>query len=381
MEQDFPAGQIAVYLHNPFCLSICPYCSFIRFPWRKQTQERYYELLNVELDLWERHFGRGIRAKTVYFGGGTPSLMRTEWISALCARLGNGSFETTLEINPIQVTPAFLEQLSDIPVNRISLGVQSMNDVALRHLGRRHKAADVSRAIRLLRDNGHHNISLDLIYGLPWLDEEDFRAGLDAFISLQPEHLSCYLLTLEEGTPLYVAIKNGQSPPLPDEDLACHQYYHIVDTLKSAGFEHYEISNFARPGFQGLHNLSYWRQKPYLGLGVSASGWLPPWRYQNPCDLEGYEMQLRQGLVMQEADALDEDDILKDTLMMGLRLMAGISYQELDERFPFWNTKLRWQKIVKLQELNLLDRWEHGLRLAAEGLFVSNSVIGEILWP
>ncbi len=383
MGQDFPVDPIAVYLHNPFCLSLCPYCSFYRLPWTRDAQKEYYELLLKELELWKKRIGRGIEARTIYFGGGTPSLLESQWISELCQRLGlegkSSDVEVTLEINPIQVTESFFHGLSGTPVNRISLGVQSLNDEALGYLGRRHKGSQVPGAIRLLREHGFDNVSMDLMYGIPLMDVADLQRDLEGMLALEVEHISCYLLTLDEDSTLYAEIERGDSPPLPDSEECRKQYELIIQTLRDAGYHHYEISNFALPAYESKHNLSYWQMEPYLALGASASGWLPPLFYTNPNDLTEYKEQIQRGELMPDAEELDGAEQIETALMMGLRLLKGIDSQVFERRFGGWLTEERQAKIRALQRIGMI-KWQDGrLCLSDEALFVSNSVIGELL--
>jgi len=236
--------------------------------------------------------------------------------------------EITLEINPIQITPDFVKDLRRTPVNRLSIGVQSTRDEALSYLGRAHKAASIPGRITLLRDHGYDNISLDLIYGLPGMGLDDLKRDMEAFLALEPEHLSCYLLTLDNDSELSKAIAAGRSPELPDDECCAQQYELICQTLKQAGFIHYEISNFARPGYEGRHNLSYWKSMPYLALGASASGWLPPWRYSNPSSLDAYQRQIEAGELMPGAEQLSPVQSEADEIMMGFRLLEGINLKD-----------------------------------------------------
>lgn len=319
-------------------------------------------------------------ARTLYFGGGTPSLLGPEEINSLCARFRLApEAEVTLEVNPLQLTPQFLSGLRHTPVNRLSIGVQSLNDAHLRLLDRRHRAAQIPDQVKLCRDNGFSNLSLDLIYGLPGQDEDALRADLEGFLRLEPDHLSSYLLTLDDDAPLARRIGEKAVAPQPEDSLQAEQYHLIRQTLLQAGFEHYEISNFARPGMASRHNLAYWRSEPWLGLGASAAGYLPPLRYTNPADLGIYQQNVDSGVVFPEAETPGPAQQKADYLMMGLRLLEGVDLADYAARF---GTDLQSEKeaaIAKLLPLGMLELTETHLRLSPEALFVSTAVIGELL--
>ena len=486
MGQNLPAGPLAVYLHFPFCLKPCPYCSFFKRPWSRSAHARYLQTLLQEAELWEKRVGKRVEASSLYFGGGTPSLLKGEEILRLCECFdlkqrdrGTEAFysmrnermrgndkqrwsssgrdkgmydsefagrldfnqharntdcsdghagkhdysdvllevqspfrhrdkritcsgalnskvadcdpvtrnalritsfpEITLEVNPVQITPDFVKGLRTTPVNRLSIGVQSMRDEALGYLGRAHKAASIPERIRLLRDQGYDNISLDLIYALPGMELTDLRRDLDAFLALGPEHISCYLLTLDEDSELARAIAEGKSPSLPDDESCALQYELICQTLRQAGFIHYEISNFARPGFEGRHNLSYWHSSPYLAMGTAASGWLPPKRYSNPASLDEYYRLIDAGELMPGAETLSNEQSEADEIMMGLRLLEGIDLKDFETRHlrPFeWGRERELERLIRLE---LLEREDGRIRLSERALFISNAVIGELL--
>ncbi|MBW6514236.1 MAG: radical SAM family heme chaperone HemW [Candidatus Syntrophosphaera sp.] len=380
MEQDLPPGPLAVYLHIPFCLSRCGYCSFFSVPFSRGALSVYLRNLHHEIDLFTERDPSLLQAKTLYFGGGTPSLLGAEELNSLSARfqLVPGA-EVTLEVNPLQITADYLRQLNETPVNRLSIGVQSLDDQELEYLGRRHRAAQIPDKIRLCREHGYPNISLDLIYGLPGSSVASLRRNLHQFITLEPEHLSCYLLTLEEDSPLGLKLSAGETQPLPEDDVLAAQYDALRQELRDAGFEQYEISNFCRPGKASRHNLAYWKSEPYLGLGASASGWLPPWRYANPSSLEEYSRVLAEGEIMPQAEFCGPERTRADYLMMGLRLREGIDLNAYQERFGADLFAERRPQIDKLLALHMLESSPSRLWLSERALFVSNAVIGGLL--
>lgn len=380
MGKDLPPGAIGVYIHIPFCLARCDYCSFFSVAYRAPFKEAYLKTLQAEIELYLAAEPALAVADTVYFGGGTPSLLSADEIDALCANFRFAPKpEITLEINPLQLTQDYLIALRATPVNRLSLGVQSLLDHELEYLTRRHRSVQIPEKIRLCRDHGFDNISLDLIYGLPGSTLDSVRSNLERMLALEPEHLSCYLLTVEEDSPLWRKTGGAGALGLPDDDTLEAQYRLIRATLVSAGFEHYEISNFAGPGRASRHNLKYWKSDPWLGVGASASGWLPPLRYTNPADLESYARLAREGNLPFEPETCEDGQFKRDYLMMGLRLMEGIDLARYKQRFGTDLYQERKEAIDRLLGLGLLDKSETRLCLSPEAFFISNSVIGELI--
>ncbi len=374
------SGFASVYLHIPFCLSRCPYCSFFSLPFFRPALDEYLRFLHKEIGFWNGRGNFPAQARTLYFGGGTPSLLGADDLNSLC-----GAFELapdaeiSLEINPLQITPAYLQKLWETPVNRLSIGLQSMNDMDLAWLGRRHRAAQMPELIRLCREHGFANLSLDLIYGLPGSDAEGVLRNLDRYLALDPDHISAYLLTPDPDTPLGLKLAAGEESPLPDDENLAAQYAALCSGLTAAGFEHYEISNFCRPGKASRHNLTYWKNRPWLALGASASGWLPPLRYSNPADLDEYYHNVSAHRLPEASEECSVEQARKDHIMMGLRLLEGL---DLDEFQSFYQYDLRADKaaeIARLRASGLLTLEGSRLRLTNEALFVSNSVIGELL--
>ena len=380
MEQVFPLSPIAIYLHNPFCLRPCSYCSFYRVAYHQKQQAEYLQLLIDELRLWKHKIGREIKAKSVYFGGGTPALLTAEGISNILQELQiEAEAELTLEINPIQITPAFIEELQTTPINRISLGLQSFDDEMLSVLGRRHRAADIPAKMKLLRKARYKNISLDLLYGLPAQTLEMLKRDVEELLKLKPQHISTYLLTLEEDSPMLAEIESGKIPPLADDELAADMYELVCKLLRKARYTHYEISNFARPGYESKHNLSYWRSEPYLAIGTSASGWLPPWRYDNPASIRKHQNNIRKQVLMPGKKLRRGKAEEEDYLMMGLRLTKGINRDDFKRRFGRDVVDGKHEVMAKLLFFELIELDDNWLRLRENAMFISNVVIGELL--
>ncbi len=373
MEQDFPASPLGLYIHIPFCLSRCGYCSFFTLPFRNSALNEYVDYIEKEKALYHSQLNRPIA--TIYFGGGTPSLLNAEQIMRILSGLNIlPDAEITLEINPLQITEKYLQALKTTPVNRLSIGLQSMNKEELNWLDRHHKPEQIQEKIALCRQFGYQNISLDLIYGLPNATLQTLQKTVEKYLKLNPEHISCYLLTLDEDCKL--AKKNNS---LPNEEMQAEQYEFLCNCLKQAGYIHYEISNFALPGFTAKHNLRYWHSDDYLSLGVSSTGWISPVRYQNPADLNLYYQSVDKGEAFPQKEELSGQRIVQDYLMMGLRLKEGIDLDCFQKHFKFKLTELYGEKISKLQKIGMLSLTEHNLALTEKALFVSNSVIGDLI--
>ncbi|MCB5224105.1 MAG: radical SAM family heme chaperone HemW [Candidatus Cloacimonadaceae bacterium] len=370
----------AVYLHIPFCLKRCPYCSFFSQNLSREVLSEYLEALDGEIILWQKKDPSLKKARTLYFGGGTPSLLSSEQILRISGHFGlEPGAEVTLEVNPEQINPKWLGKLATTPVNRLSLGLQSFDDEELAWLGRRSKSEDYPRLVKLCRDFGFENISLDFIYGLPGSDAEGLKCNLDKYLELEPEHISAYLLTPDEDTALGKKLASGEQVPLPDdENLAAH-YKALRQKLLAAGFEHYEISNFCRPGRSSIHNLSYWKNQPYLGLGASASGWLPPLRYTNPASQKEYTEFIQRGELPFTGEEYRPHEAWADHFMMGMRLLEGVDLDELQNLYGCDPLRGKEAEIQRLRAAGLIELVGRRLRLTPAALFVSNAVIAELL--
>ncbi|PKN80380.1 MAG: coproporphyrinogen III oxidase [Candidatus Cloacimonetes bacterium HGW-Cloacimonetes-1] len=379
MGKSIPLRKVnaALYFHIPFCLTKCDYCSFFSTPYRRETLDRYVQNLITEIGLYRQYFAMDTAwtPATIYFGGGTPSLLSDLQINQIldCFQI-SATTEITIEINPLQITPEYIQKLAKTPVNRLSIGLQSMHDAELQFLTRRHKACDIAGKIRLCRAEGFDNVSLDLIYGLPGSTIDSVSANIDHYLELEPDHISTYLLTLEHDS-----IMAQANPTLPaDEDLNA-QYYQIRRSLIAAGFHHYEISNFARNNHESRHNLIYWTADPYAGLGASAAGWLAPYRYQNPSDLDLYEAMISAGQIMGERELIDSVTERQDYTIMHLRLLEGIDRADYQARFGVDIVDLYTDRITQLQSLGMLNVTPHRVYLSEQALFVSNMVLAELI--
>jgi oxygen-independent coproporphyrinogen III oxidase len=380
-----------VYLHIPFCKSRCSYCDFATDVWhRADVVQRYANALCREIEggnpnggerTSERMRSPGILpaghfsacVDTIYLGGGTPSLLNPKQVEQILQsvrarfEVANNS-EVTMEMNPATVTAGSLESYRGLGVNRASFGVQTFNDKHLKLLARGHDANDARQTLRLLRDAGFTNISFDLIAGLPGQTVDDWKENLAEAVAMQPEHLSLYLLEIHEGTPLAEQIKSGRRP-VPDEDIAAEMYEIMIDTLADAGYEQYEISNFARPGFESRHNTKYWRLMPVYGFGVSAHSFDGQQRYSNERDTAKYVSKIERG---ESAEVSRERvDRSSESVFLGLRLTAGIDIGELDTELA--------AKLPDLERDGLIETANQRLKLTRRGMLFSNEVFAEFI--
>ncbi|MBD5415046.1 MAG: radical SAM family heme chaperone HemW [Bacteroides sp.] len=303
-----------LYVHIPYCRAKCAYCDFYSGPLRIFNEEQFFRAVDHELAARRSEVGEFL---TVYIGGGTPSAVDP---ARLAPYLSLAEGERTVEVNPDDITPQLAEGLLRAGANRISMGVQSLNDDELRAIGRRHTAAGARRAYDILRQAGFTNISLDLIYGLPGQDFESWRRSLGELLDWEPQHLSAYILSYEPGTLLTGRLKAGKIQEATEE-LIERMYDHLCLTTRAAGFNHYEISNFALPGFEARHNSSYWDMTPYLGLGPGAHSFDGTVRRENPANLKAYLADPENFAQVEEET---DDNRFNDRLITSLRTAAGI---------------------------------------------------------
>ena len=374
-----PAG---VYIHTPFCRSRCSYCDFATGMYDAAAAERYVRSLVNEITSWgEVETGEPVNTvDTIYFGGGTPSLLSPVQLETLLNAVRerfsvSGDAEVTLEINPGSATPETLASFRSLGINRASFGAQTFDDRELARLGRSHTADDTRRTLRYLRDAGFTNVSFDLIAGLPGQTMAGWQRNLDEAFALQPEHLSFYLLEVHQGTPLAGHIRDGLQPQ-PDEDLAAEMYGAMLDRAVAAGYEHYEISNLCLPRYESRHNTKYWTAAPYYGFGCSAhsyDGYRRRWA--NERDPAGYMDLIEQGRTpIVVKTQLSEVDAQAEAVFLGLRMMQGLSLKEYGRNF---GTDLRVQHeddLERFREAGLIECHGDLLKLTRAGALLSNEV-------
>lgn len=368
-----------IYIHIPFCASRCIYCAFYSTT-SLDLRQRYTDALCRE---------SGVRiqeteVRSIYLGGGTPSQLTIPQLRQIFDTLYKYNkvaedAEITIEVNPDDVTEAFAENLRTLPVNRVSMGAQTFNDQRLRYLHRRHTAAQVAEAVERLRAAGIRNISIDLMYGFPDETLNNWTHDIDAALALHVEHLSAYCLSIEEGTPLHRMMNghNGNSHPcvLPDEETERAMYYLLKDRLESAGLEHYEISNFARPGFRSRHNSAYWNYTPYIGLGAAAHSFDGHTRSWNVADIHQYIKGIERGERLFESETIEGDTRYNDLLTTALRTREGLDLNLLSDRQRDYCLRCARRFI----DDGLLSMHLGHLALTRRGLFISDMIISSLM--
>lgn len=366
-----------IYLHIPFCKSRCSYCDFATDVYRSgDAVERYVEALCREIGGVSAET-RTLSADTIYLGGGTPSLLTPEQVARIFSSVRDrfdisDDVEITMEMNPATVTAESLAGYRELGVNRASFGVQTFNDRDLKLLARGHDANDARTTFKLLRQAGFDNISFDLIAGLPGQTMDDWRRNLDEAVAMSPEHLSLYLLEIHEGTPLAEQVRSGRRTQIDDE-LAADMYEMMIDRLDDAGYRQYEISNFAKPGFESRHNSKYWRLDPVYGFGVSAHSFDGAERYANERDTNAYVQLIESGAVAEVfREPIDE---AAEFAFLGLRLNEGIGVDAYAARFD----RDLWAHAERALENGLLETSEGRIRLTRKGMLFSNEVFAEFV--
>jgi oxygen-independent coproporphyrinogen-3 oxidase len=361
-------------VHIPFCEAKCRYCGFYSEPIKNHVPERLVSAIIAELN--EK---RGQESFfTIYIGGGSPSCLPTEQLLRLIQEITSHwpkPEEFTIEVNPGQVSKDILGRLHTAGVTRISIGAQSFNPNELTFLGRRHSVADISRAVQSAKDAGFENIGLDLIFAIPHSTLESWKYSLRSAIDLGVQHISAYALTYEEGTPLQKAVEAGEVAPL-DEETDRQMYETTIDELEKAGFVHYEISNFARPGFECKHNLNYWANKPYIGVGPAAGAYWQGKRTLNIADIKKYIEAIEQGTtVTDESETPDNTQIACETAVLNLRRRCGIILDEFKNQTGFDAMMLFAEPIGRYRELGLIEATNGRLFLTRGALPIADSVL------
>lgn len=375
-----------LYLHIPFCQHKCPYCAFVSSPGSKSEISSYVNLLLKELKLAATRFPSG-RIDSIYFGGGTPSLLTPQQVARIVERIAQllkagADTEITLEANPGTVNREQLAQLYTAGINRLSFGVQSFDDRMLNVLGRIHSADQAREAISDARAAGFRNIGIDLIHGLPGQTVEMWQNDLRVALAQGTEHLSVYGLTVEEGTPFAERFDDHHN--LPDSDLSADMFETADDMLRSAGYEHYEIANFALPGFRSRHNSGYWRRDGYLGLGLGAHSFIRQEefgvRFGNPSDPELYAAEIESGKISRcQVTTLSREDAVSEFMFLGLRMSDGVSFSEFRQQFGESLQTLFSPALEKLSAAGLISQDRERLRLTRKGMLLSNQVFSMFL--
>ncbi len=372
-----------LYIHIPFCLSKCAYCSFVSFPGMDHLFGRYVEALAEEMRMLTSRYDTG-PLETVFLGGGTPSILSAEDICSLL-RSCRAHFEIdpraeiSMEINPKTLDFIKMIALKECGINRASLGVQSFIDTELQRLGRLHTAQEAWDAVAAVRSAGIANINLDLISGLPGQSVDSWRWNLQSAIALHPDHLSLYQLSIEEGTGFSRQFEGG-SLVLPDEEEIAAMDEVTLDLCRDAGFLQYEISNFAQPGFECRHNINYWLNEEYLGVGAGAVRCLQGERVKNIEDPLVYCRKVESGeSVVMESESLDAESSFRESVVMGLRMVKGVSSERLWSRYGIDLQVYYGETLKKLLDLSLLEFDKPYLRLTVKGRALANRVMADLV--
>ena len=370
-----------IYIHIPFCKSRCSYCDFATDVYRNnEAVERYVSALCAEIQNSKFKIQNSEdRIETIYFGGGTPSLLSAAQLEKILSAIHQKfavepEIEFTLEMNPATVTIEKLRDFKNLGVNRASFGVQTFDDRALKLLARGHDANDARQTFELLRRAGFDNISFDLIAGLPHQTLRDWEQNLDEALRLNPEHLSLYLLEIHEGTPLAEQIRS-QRQPKPDEDLAAAMYEMMIGKTADAGFSQYEISNFCRDGFQSRHNSKYWLCEPVFAFGVSAHSFDGKRRWANERDTNRYVSLIENETTpVVEINELDEKQLAGEFAFLNLRLTKGLDLDEYKSRFGIDLRENLAEDLARLEDFGLIKYAGNHLKLTRHGMVYSNEV-------
>lgn len=382
---------LGLYIHIPFCLKKCLYCDFLSFENTEVEAHRsYIEALKKEIGYYGGVYGNAYSVDTIFIGGGTPSLLDGLFIKELMKSIYKhftvlNSAEITMESNPKTLTREKLEVYRSAGINRLSIGVQSLYDMELKRLGRAHKAEDFIENYQTAREVGFENINMDLMFAIPEHTEEVWENTLQKAIQLNPEHISFYSLQLEEGTPYFELFERGEINQIPDE-VDRNMYHHAVELLTDAGYEHYEISNCAKKGFECKHNLKYWNMEDYLGLGLGSHSFVEETRFCNTRDMQDYIQLLTSGFDTASWVIEKHKNTVKDTqseyIFTGLRKLSGIQLayfkkrfgQELFEAYP-----QQKELIEKYVEQGYMVLNNNVLRFTLKGIDISNHILAEFV--
>ena len=374
-----------VYIHIPFCATRCHYCNFATGGYESELARRYTAALALEIGQADQEMASspslaGMKAvDTIYFGGGTPTTLTIEQISKLielCRQIFDvdPGAEITAEANPGSVSLDYLKSLRSSGVDRLSFGVQSFDDGELQMIGRTHTAGEAREAVKMARAAGFTNVSVDLIAGLPEQKMETWQHNLDEAFALAPDHLSVYLLELYKDAPLLHRIERGELHAV-DEELTVAMYFELMDEAEKHGFEHYEISNWASPGYQSRHNLKYWTGAPYWAFGVSAAGYDGHRRWSNTRNIHEYVEKIERGEpAVVERNDLDDEDRQSENLFLRLRLKEGVDISEHRQRFNV-NVLDRYRdELERLREAGLIELKNESLVISRKGKVLANEV-------
>ena len=370
-----------IYIHIPFCKQRCTYCDFYTEV-APQFIPKFIDTLINEIALRQEYLQNEV-INTIYFGGGTPSVLSIEQFSLIFNTISSNftvdvNAEITLEANPDDLTVEFLESLRILPFNRLSIGIQSFDDVDLKRINRRHTAIQAIEAVRNAQKVGFDNISIDLIYGLPFQTLKSWENQLDVALNLNIQHISAYGLTYEVGTKLYKQRENNEIETVNDDTMN-EMYLLLVNKTKESGFEAYEISNFARPNFRSQHNSAYWKQESYIGIGPSAHSYNISSRQWNVSSITEYVNAIEDGLPLFELEELSLNDKYNDYIMVSLRTAEGVDLNFIAQNFGSEYASFCLQNSQSFIDNNLITFIDSKFSLTTDGIMISNQIIMQLM--
>ncbi len=374
-------NEIGIYVHIPFCKQKCYYCDFVSYCNKDDKIEPYIKTLIKEIEM------QNIKSNinTIYIGGGTPSYIDSKYITEIMDKIKKKNVienvEITIEVNPGTVTRGKLEDYKNSGINRLSIGLQTANNKLLKQIGRIHNYEEFLETYKIAREVGFNNINVDLILGLPNQRIQDLKNSLDEVIKLSPEHISVYSLIIEDGTPIKTQIENGKLQ-LPDEETERNMYWYVKNTLELNGYKHYEISNFAKNGYESKHNMNCWNQDEYIGFGISAHSYRNITRYSNTDNINEYIRNIKsnspeKNRIIHEVQKLEDTE--KEFMLLGLRKIDGVSISEFKDRFGDNPIYLYRNELKKLSDENLIKVDENNIKLTNKGIDLANIVWEEFV--
>ena len=373
-------AELGIYIHIPFCVKKCYYCDFVSFTNQNANIKKYIQAILKELEQYDLN---KYNITTIYIGGGTPSAISSAYIvnilEKIKEKLENNNtewkdIEITIEVNPGTVTKEKLQDYKSVGVNRLSIGLQTTNDNLLKIIGRIHTYEEFLETYKLAEEVGFKNINVDLMIGLPSQTIQDLKDSLNKVIKLEPKHISTYSLILEEDTVLEKLVESGKLI-LPDEDMERQMYWYVKNTLELNGYNHYEISNFAKEGFESKHNLNCWEQKQYIGLGLAASSYINNERYSNVSDMKKYLNG--SGKIIEEKQSIEDAE--KEYMLLGLRKINGVNISKFKEKFACNPLFLFREELNKLVMDKLIAVDTNNIKLTNKGLDFANLVWEEFV--
>ena len=374
-------NKIGIYVHIPFCKKKCDYCDFISYCGKDDLIEKYVDSVKKEIE----HVKIKSEITTIYIGGGTPSYIDSKFIVQILEKIKEKNVaqdaEITIEVNPGTVTQEKLQDYINCGINRISIGLQTTNDELLKQIGRIHNYKQFLETYKMAKKVGFKNINVDLMLGLPNQRIIDLKESLENVLKLAPKHISVYSLIVEDGTPIANKIENGKLK-LPDDELERNMYWYVKNTLELNGYKHYEISNFAKKGYESKHNMNCWNQMEYVGIGAAAHSYRDITRYSNIEDIKEYIKNVQKGEFEKNRiihEIQKEDDSKKEFMLLGLRKIDGIKISEFKNKFGDNPIYLYRNELKKLSDEKLIIIQDDNIRLSNKGIDLANLVWEEFV--